>query len=289
MPISQPCAAVRHRVGDTIVTAVNDGFFEGSLNLITNIERAKAARLLHDTFRADPPRLTVNAFLIENAEHVTLIDTGAPRAMAPTLGGVISNLSAIGVTPDKVGTVLLTHLHPDHVSGLIDANGAAVFPNAELVMNGAEHAFWHDDGTMAKAGDDGRPYFEMARRCVAPYAKRTRLISDGATPVPGITAMALPGHTPGHTGYLVASGNESLLIWADIVHLPGIQFAEPKAGVIWDVDGAQAVSTRERILDRVASDRMAVAGMHLDFPTFGHVARQSQGYAFIPTVWFASV
>jgi glyoxylase-like metal-dependent hydrolase (beta-lactamase superfamily II) len=289
MTVTQPCAAVRHRVGDTIVTAVNDGFFEGSLDLVTNIERAAASRLLHDTFRVDPPRLTVNAFLIENAGHVTLIDTGAPRAMAPTLGGVTTNLSAIGVTPDKVGTVLLTHLHVDHVSGLIDANGVAVFPTAELVISSADHTFWHDDGMMAKAGDDGRPYFELARRCVAPYDKRTRLISDGATPVPGITAVALPGHTPGHTGYLVASGNESLLVWGDIVHLPGIQFAQPKAGVIWDVDGAQAAATRARILDRTASDRMAVAGMHLDFPAFGHVAREANGYAFVPTVWFASV
>jgi glyoxylase-like metal-dependent hydrolase (beta-lactamase superfamily II) len=289
MTVPQPSAAVHHRVGDAIVTAVNDGWFEGSLDLVSNIERSEASRLLHDTFRADPPRITLNAFLVEQGGHVALIDTGASNAMGPTLGALLTNLAAIGVTPDKVGTVLLTHLHVDHVSGLIDANGAAVFPNAELVINGAEHAFWHDDGMMAKAGDDVRPYFELARRTVAPYAARTRLIADGATPVPGITAMALPGHTPGHTGYLVASGDESLLIWGDIVHLPGIQFAEPKAGMIFDVDGAQAVSTRERILDRAASDRMAVAGMHLDFPAFGHVAREPNGYAFVPTVWFASV
>jgi glyoxylase-like metal-dependent hydrolase (beta-lactamase superfamily II) len=288
MPIPQPSAAVRHRVGDIVVTAINDGFFQGMLDLLTNIEHAAASRLLHDTFRVDPPQLTVNAFLIEHAGHVTLIDTGASDTMAPTLGGLLPNLAAIGVTPDKVGTVLLTHMHLDHASGLVDGRGAAVFPNAELVIDSAEHAFWHDDGAMAKAGDR-RGRFEKARQSVAPYATRTRLIGDGTTPVPGVTAMALPGHTPGHTGYLVASGNESLLIWGDIVQMPGIQFAEPKAGLIFDVDGAQAMSTRERILDRAASDRMALAGMHLDFPAFGHVAREAHGYTFVPSVWFASV
>jgi glyoxylase-like metal-dependent hydrolase (beta-lactamase superfamily II) len=107
--------------------------------------------------------------------------------------------------------------------------------------------------------------------------------------LPGITLVPEPGHTPGHSGWLIASGNESLLIWGDIVHMPGIQFRRPDAGITFDVDGAQAIATRRRIMDMAATDRLLVAGMHLDFPCFGHVARENEGYAFIPDVWTPSL
>ena len=101
--------------------------------------------------------------------------------------------------------------------------------------------------------------------------------------------MPEPGHTPGHSGWLIASGAESLLIWGDIVHMPGVQFPRPGAGMGFDVDGDQAIATRQRIFDMAATDRLAVAGMHLDFPCFGHVAKASKGYAFIPNVWTPAV
>ena len=105
----------------------------------------------------------------------------------------------------------------------------------------------------------------------------------------GIAIVPEPGHTPGHSGWLISSGAASLLIWGDIVHMPGIQFARPDAGMGFDVDGGQAIATRQRIMDMVATDRTMVAGMHLDFPCFGHVARVSEGYAFVPDVWTPSL
>jgi glyoxylase-like metal-dependent hydrolase (beta-lactamase superfamily II) len=180
--------------------------------------------------------------------------------------------------------VLLTHAHPDHANGLIDAAGAAVFPNAEIIISAKESAFWLDDAIMASVPEDSKGYFLGARAALAPYAGRTRLIDEGEV-LPGITAIPEPGHTPGHTGFLVTSGSESLLLWGDIVHLPGVQFARPDAGLAFDADGPAAIATRARIMDMAATDKLLVAGMHLDFPTFGHLVRQGTGYALVPEVW----
>jgi glyoxylase-like metal-dependent hydrolase (beta-lactamase superfamily II) len=213
-----------------------------------------------------------------------LVDTGCAATMGPTLGSMLSHLAAMGVAPETVSTVLLTHAHPDHANGLIDAAGAAVFPNAEIIISAKESAFWLDDAIMASVPEGSKGYFLGARAALAPYAGRTRLIDEGEV-LPGITAIPEPGHTPGHTGFLVTSGSESLLLWGDIVHLPGVQFARPDAGLAFDADGPAAIATRARIMDMAATDKLLVAGMHLDFPTFGHLVRQGTGYALVPEVW----
>jgi glyoxylase-like metal-dependent hydrolase (beta-lactamase superfamily II) len=266
------------------VTAINDGMFEASTALLTNIDPAEADALLAGTFRPLPPRITVNAFMLTMGGKRILVDTGCAATMGPTLGSMLSHLAAMGVAPETVSTVLLTHAHPDHANGLIDAAGAAVFPNAEIIISAKESAFWLDDAIMASVPEDSKGYFLGARAALAPYAGRTRLIDEGEV-LPGITAIPEPGHTPGHTGFLVTSGSESLLLWGDIVHLPGVQFARPDAGLAFDADGPAAIATRARIMDMAATDKLLVAGMHLDFPTFGHLVRQGTGYALVPEVW----
>jgi glyoxylase-like metal-dependent hydrolase (beta-lactamase superfamily II) len=189
------------------------------------------------------------------------------------------------VAPASVDTLLITHAHVDHVNGLLDDAGGALFPNADLFLHEAEAGFWLNKDVQAKAPEAMQMYFGIAQRALAPYAARTTLIKDGAEVLPGVTAVFLPGHTPGHTGFRIASGDATLLIWGDIVHLPGIQFSQPRVGMVFDADSEQAYQTRLRILDMVATDRVMIAGMHLDFPTFGHVEKRGDGYAFIPGVW----
>ena len=276
---------VHHRtVGDVVVTALNDGAFEASFDWLTCIDPAEPPALHAASFRAIPPWITVNAFLLHLGERLVLVDSGCGGVMGPSLGKLTENLAAMGVAPGTIDTVLLTHLHPDHVGGLIDAAGAAVLPNAELIVHEAEPPFWGDDAVLAGASDQDRGFIELARATLAAYRGRVRTVASGEV-LPGVTAVPAPGHTPGHTGWLIASGGDSLLIWGDVVHMPGVQFARPGAGMGFDVDGAQAIATRQRIMDMAATDRLLVAGMHLDFPTFGHVARAGEGYAFIPEVW----
>ena len=190
-----------------------------------------------------------------------------------------SGWQALGIAPSAIDAVLVTHAHIDHVHGLIDAEGRAAYPNAEIVINGVETGFWLNEENAARAPDGARDAFATAQARAdalpGPHPHRRR---RGAEALPGITAHHLPGHTPGHTGWLIASGNDTLLIWGDVVHLPGIQFARPEAGMVFDTDSDQAAPARARALDMVASERMLLAGMHLDFPAFGHVARHGTGY-----------
>jgi glyoxylase-like metal-dependent hydrolase (beta-lactamase superfamily II) len=276
---------VHHRaVGEILVTALNDGMFEASFEWLTHIAPAASAALHTASFRAIPPRITVNAFLLHLGERLVLVDSGCGGVMGPSLGRLAENLAAMGVAPGAIDTVLLTHLHPDHVGGLVDAEGNAKLPNAELIVHAAEPAFWGDDTVLAKATGDDRGFIQLARSVLEAYRGRVRTVTSGEV-LQGVTALPEPGHTPGHTGWLIASGGEQLLIWGDIVHMPGVQFARPGAGMGFDIDGAQAIATRQRIMDMAATDRLLVAGMHLDFPTFGHVARAGEGYAFVPEVW----
>ncbi len=288
-PSRQPPGVHHKAVGDVIVTALNDGMFEGSFAMLASFETLAAERLHQAAFRAIPPKLAVNSFLIQTADRMILVDSGCGTNFGVGLGNLAGNLAALGIKPGDIDTVLCTHLHPDHVGGLVDSAGKAVFPGAELVVHAADHAFWGDDATLAHATtDQDRGFIALARATIAAYGDRTRLLTTGEA-LAGITLVPEPGHTPGHSGWLIASGNASLLIWGDIVHMPGVQFTRPDAGMAFDIDGAQAITTRQRIMDMAASDRLLVAGMHLDFPCFGHVVRASEGYAFIPDVWTPTV
>jgi glyoxylase-like metal-dependent hydrolase (beta-lactamase superfamily II) len=284
MPHANP--GIHHtKVGDAVVTALNDGQFDADIGYITGVPAAEAEAQFRDVFRVLPPRITVSCFLLRVGGRTVLIDGGAGGAMGPLLGAAKSRLAALGVTPDSIDTILITHAHADHVNGLLDDSGGALYPNAELVIHEAEIGFWLNKDIEAKAPEAARMYFGIAQRALAPYAARTRQITDGAEALPGVTAVHLPGHTPGHSGWMITSAGASLLIWGDIVHLPGLQFAKPQAGMAFDTDGDLGRATRARALDMVATDKLLLAGMHLDFPTFGHVRRDGAGYAFEPLVW----
>ncbi len=283
-PTRQAPGVYHRHVGEVVVTALNDGVLEASFDWLTQIDPTEPPALHTAAFRAIPPRITINAFLAQRGERLVLVDSGCGSRMGPSLGRLAENLAAMGVRPAAIDAVLLTHLHPDHVGGLVDGAGNARLPNAELIVHEAEPPYWQDDAVLALVSAENRHFVQLARDVLDAYRGRVRTIAAGEA-LPGITAVPEPGHTPGHTGWLIASGDDSLLIWGDIVHLPGVQFARPGAGMGFDADGAQAIATRQRIMDMAATDRLLVAGMHLNFAAFGHLARAGDGYAFIPEVW----
>ena len=275
----------RRKIGDILVTSISDGYLDGTLDVMRNVDLEKAGQILRDAFR--PARRTsVNTFLIQSNGRMAIVDTGSGNYMPPTAGFVQRNLAAGGIDPRAIDTVLLTHMHPDHSAGLTDmSNGELLFPNAELVMHENEPAHWFDDGAMAKANErEAKLFFQAGREQVAPYRKRTRLFKQGEV-FPGVTAIPSHGHTPGHTAYLVASGNEQLMIWGDTVHVPEVQTAFPEAGMAFDTDLAAAAASRKRMFDRVSADGVLIAGMHLHFPAFARLARRGDAYALYPEAW----
>jgi len=279
-------AGIYHRqVGDLLVTALHDGHQDVSMATVLGIPPEDAAALLHAAFRPTPRRTTVNAFLVRGGGRTVLVDSGCGPAK-PTVGRLATNLAALGVAPEQVDAVVMTHLHPDHWGGLKDAEDRAIFPRAELLLHEAEYAYWHDDAAMAREPDEAKRtlFFRGARAHLAPYRGRITQFRGGDL-LPGLTAVPLPGHTPGHTGVLVASGGESLLIWADIVHVQEIQVPRPEATMMVDVDPPGAIATRRRLFDQVAADRQAIAGMHLHFPGLAHLAREGAGYRLVPDAW----
>jgi glyoxylase-like metal-dependent hydrolase (beta-lactamase superfamily II) len=262
------------------VATVSDGLLQTSLDVVLDLDQGESARLAGKKV-GDPVHIAVNAFLFRHNGRWGLIDTGAGNTMGPTLGKLADNLRALRVQPEDIETILLTHLHPDHSNGLVDAQGRAIYPNAEVILHELEAGFWLDRDESTGSSDRIRRNIAKAAVTTAPYRNRLRPVRDGEV-IPGVSAVLLDGHTPGHTGWLLHSGSDSVLIWGDIVHLASIQIARPDTGLVFDVDAAAACATRRRLFDRLAADGLKVAGAHLDFPGFGTIMRAGAGFRFEP-------
>jgi glyoxylase-like metal-dependent hydrolase (beta-lactamase superfamily II) len=266
------------KIGDIEVTALNDGVLATSLDVVLGMDRAESERLAGKK-AGDGVHIAVNAFLLKLQGKWALVDTGSGNTMGPTLGKLPENLRALGVAPEEIAAVFLTHIHPDHSNGLVDDAGRAIYPNAQLILHEAEARFWLDRDEASGQHERIRRNIAKAAVTIAPYRHRMRSVREGEA-MAGVSAVPLPGHTPGHTGWLIASGKESLLIWGDLVHLASVQIPRPESGLVFDVDPQAACATRLRMFDRVAADRLTVAGAHLDFPGFGTIVRKGSGFAF---------
>lgn len=286
VPARQIPGVYHRRIGDIVVTALSDGYLDGTVEVLQNIAPGEATRMLTDAFRPGR-RTSVNCYIIHSAGRLALIETGSGNYLAPTAGKLRENLAAAGIDPAAIELVMLTHMHPDHSAGLTDpVTGRRLFPNAELVVHENEPRHWDDDAAMAKASERARKlYFECAREQIAPYRDRLRPFSGPKEVFPGVTTVPLHGHTPGHSGYRIASSDQSLLIWGDIIHVPEIQVPRPEVTIEFDTDPAMAAATRRRTFDMVASEKQLIAGMHVHFPGFAHVVRSGTGYALLPEPW----
>jgi glyoxylase-like metal-dependent hydrolase (beta-lactamase superfamily II) len=188
-----------------------------------------------------------------------------------------------GYAPEQVDEILLTHLHKDHVGGVLQA-GKIAFPNAVLRVARADADYWRDAASRAGAPEFLRSFFDSAAEALAPYAAAGRLRPfDGDTEVvPGIRSVSEPGHTPGHTAYLVESRGQRLLVWGDIVHVAPVQLKDPRASLKYDTSDAAAQRTRRSLLERAAREHLWIGAAHISFPGLGHVRRDGAGYRWIP-------
>jgi glyoxylase-like metal-dependent hydrolase (beta-lactamase superfamily II) len=288
---AQAAGVYRLKVGSFEVTVLNDGSLPIETKLFTGSPEG-AAKLLEGRFLSKEAIPTaVNEWLVNTGDKLILVDTGTSNLFGPGLGRMVKNLAAAGVDPAAVDMVILTHLHPDHAAGLLTADKKIAFANATVHVSEAEYAFWTSAEISAKAPDDFKPFFEMARNSIKPYvdAGKVEKFKDRTEFAPGIVASAAPGHTVGHTMVHLSSGPGQLLLWGDIVHNAALQFPEPDRAISFDTDQAMAISNRKRVFDMAATDRLLIAGSHLPFPGLGHVAKAANGYAYVPVEWGADL
>ncbi|PPU01518.1 MBL fold metallo-hydrolase [Xanthomonas arboricola] len=278
------------RIGTLRVTALFDGRVGLTRQQLSNVDPTERDRLLAQGYVPEDSKglqTAVNAYLIQDGSHLSLVDTGTAQCLGPGLGQVLSNLRAAGVDPAQVDDVLLTHAHPDHLCGLLDAQGTAAFPNATVWLSDADAAYWLDPASGAGAAPTLRFAFPLARAAVAPYQAQGRLrrFQPGTSALPGgITALDSQGHTPGHVSYRFDGGaGNTLLVWGDVLHYHAVQFARPDASFEADSDRSKAIASRRRLLAQAADGRWWVAGAHLPFPGLGHVRREGKAFAWVPT------
>ena len=274
----------KRRIGDAIVTTVNDGFLDIPFAILRGAELDDMQGLMRDVFRDGPPRLTVNAFVIQTERNTILVDSGGGSTTVYSMGLLLDNLKAAGFSPTDFDTVLLTHIHPDHSSGLMGPNGAAMFSRAEIVVHEDDVSFWSDPNLRDGRSAAATPYLDSADAVLRAYREQLRP-SRGGTVVAGVTQLPLPGHTPGHCGYRLDSAGETLVMWGDTVHVPEIQIPRPQVTSEFDIDERLAAENRRRIFDFVAGERLLVTGGHLHLPGFAHVVRSGNGFQLVPETW----
>jgi len=277
----------RFRVGSLTVTTVFDGVARRSVEgFVANAPLAEVQAVLADSFLpTDTYTAGYTVTVVETPRGLVMFDVGTGGQLAPTAGLLGANLRAAGIDLANIATVVFTHFHGDHISGLTTRDGQAVFPNAEIVVPAAEWRFWTDAANEGPAPAPQKPNFANVARRFAPYAGRIRQVEDGAEALPGIRAVATHGHSPGHTSWLVADGRDQLMVLGDLTHRPELFARRPDFQTALDFDGAAAAATRRRMLDRIATDRVRVTGYHFPFPASGHIARDGQGFRYIPADW----
>lgn len=289
--VQQQVAGVYHQqIGDLQVTALFDGTVALGRQELVGIDPGAVTRLLEHGYVPEDGKglqTAVNAYLVQRGDHLSLIDTGTAQCFGADigLGQVLGNLRAAGYDPADVDDVLLTHAHPDHMCGLLDAQGKPAFPKATVWLSQADAAYWLDPASEATAPQPLRFAFGLARTAVAPYVAAGKLHRFGpGEPLPaGIAALDSHGHTPGHVSYLLEGGSgQQLLVWGDIVHFHAVQFARPDAAFEADSDRTAAIASRRRLMAEASDQGWWVAGAHLPFPGLGHVRRAAEAFAWVP-------
>lgn len=273
----------RFMLGSFAVTALSDGKRPINAHMLSNISEQQVDHALADAGQPNPVPSSFNAFLIDTGSKLVLIDTGAGVLWGPQLGKLSQQLQLAGYAAEQVDEVYLTHMHSDHIGGLMDGDSLR-FPHAIVRASKAEADYWLSPARLEQAADNDKGSFRNAQNALRAYIANERFVSfePGAELAPGIRAVASEGHTAGHSTYMVESAGQKLLVWGDMLHIAAVQFGQPDATMRFDYDRGAAVSVRRQALQAAASDGLLVAGAHLPFPGVGRVVAREDGFAWQP-------
>lgn len=274
----------RFKVGSFEATVVSDGplgLGPPPGDIFSGVSKEEMHKVLADNFLpTESFELEQNALVINTGTHIVLFDTGIGRAkiLGPNTGRLLSSLQSAGIEPKDVDAIALTHAHPDHCWGLMDDDGTRNFPNAQIYMAQADLEFWTDESKLSNPAIGA--FVEGARKQLLPNRDRIVFLQDGQEFLPGIQAMAAPGHTVGHMIYMITSQGKAICNTGDVAHHHIVSVERPRLVFAYDTDGNQAVSSRLRVFDMLASTRTPFIAYHFVWPGIGHVARQGDGYRY---------
>ena len=218
-----------------------------------------------------------NACVIQNGKQNLLVDTGCGSLFGPTCGFILDALDELGLAPDNITDIFITHLHPDHIGGCIDEDGSAVFKNANFKILEEEYSFW----TSKEFGSDeinGKDWSSLAKNVVSTYDAQLEVLTSNKDIISGVSTVPLPGHTPGHAGFRVDDGNQSMFHMGDILHVPNLQLKDPNISTLFDVDPESALNSRKYALDMASSDNLLCTSGHMVEPKFIHLEKRGSSY-----------
>ncbi|USA47267.1 MBL fold metallo-hydrolase [Acinetobacter sp. C26M] len=279
----------QHQVGDVQITALLDGTNFMSPSLFKDISPQQVQQILKKYY-ADQDKgvqTSINAFLVNTGKSLVLVDSGAASCFGAHLGSILKNLEASGYKPEQVDTILLTHLHPDHVCG-ISKDGVANFPNATVYVSSDEASYWLDPKQAAKLPKDKQAGYEGTvkhiKQAIAPYQAKQRFKTYKlGDEIQGFKVINTAGHTPGHFSYELKTKAESVVFIGDIVHSHTVQFDKPETAIEYDIDPKKAVATRLKQFADFAKNGQTLAAPHLPFPGIGHIySADGKSYQWIP-------
>jgi len=284
----------RYKVGSFECSSINDGArsFPMPDTFVTNVPKDDALAAAEAAYMPKG-MVTVpfNPQLINTGSKLILIDCGnGIAALEPTKGAAgrtLQNLAAAGIDPKSIDVVLMSHLHPDHTNGIRALDGSMAFPNAEIMVPAKDWDFWMSEENAAKAqsSDMMKNYFANVKKVYAGIESKVTRYDWGKEVAPGITSIAAPGHTPGHTAFAVASGNSKILIQSDVTNIPELFLRNPDWHVVYDVDPDVAQATRHEFYDMASAEKAMVVGFHFTFPLIGHVEKDGTKYRLVPIAW----
>jgi len=285
-PLEPVNGVYKYKVGSIEVAAVYDGIWrkphDPTFIKNASIEDTKEA-LGKAGLTSEFMPIPLTVVVLKIGDKYIMIDSGSGvgqwQANATNLP---SNMKAAGIDRSQISTILVSHFHPDHVWGLMEkGTNAAVFPNAELVVNSTEYKWWTEPGRVEKLPEGRKPAGKRIGD-VFPTWKNWKLVEDNAEVAPGVRLLATPGHTPGHSAFLVTSGKDQLMVSNDAMYVPALLAPHPDWQGAYDQDGATAVTTRRKLMDRIIADKMMVCGAHFPFPGRGTFTKDGDAYAFAP-------
>jgi glyoxylase-like metal-dependent hydrolase (beta-lactamase superfamily II) len=291
----QAASFYRYKVGAIEVTVVSDGIARVPVTeaFVLNVKPEEVNKALREAYME--PGVFIgpyNPIVLNTGSKLALVDMGVGETAYISSKGVsgqlLANLAAAGIDASAIDTIIISHYHGDHINGLLKADNTLAFPNAEVLVPAKEHQYWTDAGEETRAATPRiADLFKNTRRVIghAEVQKRLRTYEWDKEVIPGVLAVATPGHTPGHTSHIVTSGASTVYVQADVTHAPFLFARHPGWHAFYDHDPVVAEATRRKVYDMLASETMLVQGFHYPFPSVAHVEKTADGYREIPMPW----